>query len=173
MKSRPKLGDLVDQDGKLTSDDNKKAELLNNFLTSVFTQDTSKIPKLDTIHTGTPLAHIEITPEKLNVTKSSGPDGFHPRILREPASSICLPLSTIYTKSMAEGEVPSTWKEGNITPIHKEGSKIAVTIYRPISLTSVVGRMMETLVRDQIVSHMMETFYSAMNSMDLYQVGHV
>ena len=78
LKSRPKLGDLVDEDGKLTSDDNKKAELLNNFFTSVFTQDTSKIPKLDTIHTGTPLAHIEITPEKLNVTKSSGPDGFHP-----------------------------------------------------------------------------------------------
>jgi len=86
LKSRPKLGDLVDEDGKLTSDDNKKAELLNNFFTSVFTQeDTSKIPKLDIIHTGTPLTHIEITPEKvnkkllhLNVTKSSGPDGFHP-----------------------------------------------------------------------------------------------
>jgi len=163
LKSRPNLGDLVDEDGKLTSDDNKKAELLNNF-TSVFTQeDTSKIPKLDTIHTGTPLTHIEITSEKvnkkllkLNVTKSSGPDEFHLRILRETASSICLPLTTIYTKSMTEGEVPSTWKEGNIIPIHQKGNKTAVGNYRPVSLTSVVGRLMETLVRDQIVSHMME-----------------
>jgi len=126
LKSRPKLIDLVDEDGKLTSDDNKKAELLNNLFTSVFTEeDTIKIPKHDTNHTGTPLTHIEITPEKVNkkllkpnVTKSS--DGFHPRIFRETTSSICLPLSTIYTKSMAEGEVPSTWKEGNITPIHKK-----------------------------------------------------
>jgi len=48
---------------------------------------------------------------------------------------------------MAEGEVPSTWKEGNITPIHKKGSKTAIGNYRPISLTSVVGRMVETIVR--------------------------
>ena len=103
LKSRPKLGDLVDEDGKLTSGDSKKAELLNKFFTSIFTQeDTSKIPKLDTIHTGTPLTHIEITPEKV--------ERFHPSILKETSSSICLPLSTIYIKSMAGGEIPSTWK---------------------------------------------------------------
>jgi len=121
----------VDGDGTLTHDDNEKTELLNKFFTGVFTQeDTSKIPKLDTIHTRTQLTHIEITPEKvekkllkLKVTKSAGLDGFHPRILKETASSICLPLSTIYIKSMAEGEVPSTWNEGNITPIHKNGAK--------------------------------------------------
>jgi len=127
--------------------------LLNKFFTSVFTQeDTSKIPK--------PLTDIEITPEKvekkplkLKATKFAGPDGFHQRILKETASSIYLPLSVIYIKSMAEGEVPSTWKGGNITPIHKKGSKTTVGNYRPISLTSVVGRMVETIVRDQIVSH--------------------
>ena len=81
----------------------KKAQFLNKFFTSVFTREnTSNIPKLGTIHTGTPLTHIEITPEKvekkplkLKVTKYAGPDGFHPRILKEMASSICLPLSTI------------------------------------------------------------------------------
>ena len=138
--------------------------MLNKFFTGVFTQeDTNKIPKLDAIHTGIPLTHIEITSEKVEkkllkvkVTKLVWPDGFRLRILKKTASSICLPLSTIYTKSMAEGEVPSTWKEGNITPVHKKRSETTVGNYRPISLTSVVGRMMETIVRDQIVSHMME-----------------
>ena len=79
LKSRPKLGDLVDGNGKLTHDDNEKAELANEFFTCVFTwADTSKIPKLDTIHAGIPLTQIEITPEKvekkllkLKVTKSA------------------------------------------------------------------------------------------------------
>ena len=103
LESRPKLSDLVDGDRKLTRDDNENAELLNKFFISGFTQeDTSKIPKLDTIPTGTPLTHIEITPEKvekkllkLKVTKSAEPDGFNPIILKETTSSICLPLSII------------------------------------------------------------------------------
>ncbi|KAK2144844.1 hypothetical protein LSH36_725g00034 [Paralvinella palmiformis] len=123
LKSRPKLSEL-------THDDNEKAELLIKFFTGVFTQeDTNKIPKLDAIHTGIPLTHIEITSEKVEkkllkvkVTKLLWPDGFRLRILKKTASSICLPLSTIYIKSMAEGEVPSTWKESNITPIHKKGA---------------------------------------------------
>jgi len=67
LKSRSKLGDLMDGGGKLTHDDNEKAELLNKFFTSVFftQEDTSKIPKPDTIHAGTPLTHIETTPEKV------------------------------------------------------------------------------------------------------------
>ena len=56
----------MDGDGGWTHDDNEKAELFNKFFTSIFTQeDISKIPKRDTIHTWTPLTHIEITPEKV------------------------------------------------------------------------------------------------------------
>ena len=47
-------------------------------------------------------------------------------------------------------------KRATSHPSTQKGNKTAVGNYRPVSLTSVVGRLMETLVRDQIVSHMME-----------------
>ena len=43
---------------------------------------------------------------------------------------------------------------GHITPIHKKGSKSNAGNYRPVSLTSVVGKVMESLIRDQLVQHM-------------------
>ena len=54
--------------------------------------------------------------------------------------------------SLEEGIVPSEWKEANITPLFKKGSR---NNYRPVSLTSVVCKLLETLIRDHefLVQH--------------------
>ena len=138
--------------------------MLNNFFASVFTiENTDNMPILMQRHTGEPLAHVEITPgmvekklKKLKPTKSAGPDGLHPRVLLETASTISLPLSLIFTKSLAENTLPETWKTGHITPVHKKGKKTLPGNYRPVSLTSVVGKVMESLIRDRLVQHMTE-----------------
>ena len=80
---------------------------------------------------------------KLKTNKSSGPDGFHSRVLKETASSIGLPLSILYNMSQTEGYVPHAWKEGNMTPIFKKSSKTDTVNYRPVSLTYVQGKVME------------------------------
>ena len=129
MKNRPKLGDLQQDDSSLTKDDSKKAQLLNNFFTSVFTKENmDNMPDLSQRHPGEPIRSLEITAEmvekklkKLRLTKSPGPDGFHPRVLQETASTINLPLSLIFMKSLAENRLPETWKTGNIASIHKKG----------------------------------------------------
>ncbi|KAK4821037.1 hypothetical protein QYF61_012217 [Mycteria americana] len=64
----------------------------------------------------------------LNTHKSMGPDEMHPRVLRELADS------------WQSGEVRGDWKKGNIAPIFKKGRKEDPGNYRPISLTSVLGR---------------------------------
>ena len=56
--------------------------------------------------------------------------------------------------SLTEGHVPHAWKEGNITAIYKKGSKTDVGNYRPVSLTSVLGKVMEYFIRDHLVDHM-------------------
>ena len=53
---------------------------------------------------------VEIMLSKLKTNKSSGPDGFHSRVLKETASSIRLPLSILYNMSLTEGHVPDAWK---------------------------------------------------------------
>ena len=50
--------------------------------------------------------------------------------------------------------IPNSWRLANITPLHKKGPKRTVSNYRPISLTSVVCKTMETFVRDRLMDHM-------------------
>ena len=59
------------------------------------------------------------------------------------------PLYDLFVKLFEMGRIPTAWKAGNITPIHKKGSKVQVENYRPISLTSVVSKCMEKIVRSR------------------------
>ena len=60
--------------------------------------------------------------QKLDVRKASGPDGISARLLKSVAEEITQPLTYIFNLSVKSGTVPSTWKQSNITPIHKDGS---------------------------------------------------
>ncbi|GAB0209704.1 mitochondrial enolase superfamily member 1 [Grus japonensis] len=55
--------------------------------------------------------------------KSMGPDGIHPRVLRELADVIVRPLSIIFQWSWESGEVPVDWKLANVVPIFKKGKQ--------------------------------------------------
>lgn len=91
---------------------------------------------------------------KLNENKSQGPDQMHPRVLKELRKQISKPITDIFNKSLMDGKLPSNWKEANITAIFKKGSKSEAGNYRPVSLTSIIGKTLEKLVRDSIVKHM-------------------
>ncbi|PKU48788.1 rna-directed dna polymerase from mobile element jockey-like [Limosa lapponica baueri] len=83
-----------------------------------------------------------------------GPDGIHLRVLRELVEVLEEPLSIIYQQSWQTGEVPADWRLANVTPIHKKGRKDDPGNYRPVSLTSVPGKVMEQIILSAIMQCM-------------------
>ncbi len=92
--------------------------------------------------------------KKLRIWKSPGPDGLRPRVFQEAASLLSIPLCSLYKRSLAEGTLPSEWKVGHISPIFKKGERHSPGNYRPVCLTAIVCKVMESLLRDAIMEHL-------------------
>ncbi len=83
--------------------------------------------------------------------KSPGPDNIYSIILRETKNEIAGALASLFNMSLRQGLVPADWKTANVTLIFKKGDRNIPWKYRPISLTSVVGKMLESIIRDKTV----------------------
>ncbi|KAK4817544.1 hypothetical protein QYF61_019501 [Mycteria americana] len=92
----------------------------------------------------------------LDTHKSMGPDGIHPRVLRELAEVLTKLLSILYQQSWLTGEVAVDWRLANVTPIFKKGQKEDLVNYRPVSLTSVPGKVMEQMILSAITWHIQD-----------------
>ena len=160
---RDKVGPLEDNFGNIVTQGFLMAEELNMHFSSVFTrEDTSSLPVPETKFKGSEgerLGQLVVTPEvvasKINNmkdNKSPGVDGISPKILKETAEQISTPLAHVFNMSLQEGIVPLEWKEANIVPLFKKGSRNKSVNYRPVSLTSVICKLLETIIRD----HMMD-----------------
>ncbi len=83
-----------------------------------------------------------------------GPDELHPLLLKTMAKTFAIPLLLIFQKSINSGQIPKVWKDARVTPLFKKGSKSTPGNYRPVSLTSIVCKCLEKLVRKSIVEHL-------------------
>ncbi|KFV61921.1 hypothetical protein N307_03370, partial [Dryobates pubescens] len=90
----------------------------------------------------------------LDPHKSMGPDGIHPRVLRELADELAKPLSIIFLQSWLTSEVADAWKLAKVMPIHKKEWMDEPGNSRPVSLTSVPGKIMEQVILSAITQHL-------------------
>ena len=138
------VGPLEDNAGNKITQGVLMAEELNMHFSSVITrEDTSSLPVPETKFEGSEgerLGQLVVTPEivanKINnmkENKSSGVDGIAPKILKETVEQICTPLAHVFNMSLQEGIVPLEWKEANIIPLFKKGSRNKSVNYRPVS----------------------------------------
>ena len=159
---RSEIAVLKNRDGELAILPHEKAEMLNTFFASVFTkEDTANIPEPESKVLQSMLSTIIVTEQMVRDRlkeqkpgKSAGPDGIHSRVVVETQEQLVGPLTIIFNKSLSEGVVPDSWKEAEVVPIFKKGKRDDPGNYRPVSLTSVCGKIMEKIVRKEIVDHL-------------------
>ena len=77
-------------------------------------------------------------------------DAINNRVLKELAKPLSFPLSDLFNFSLTSGKVPLIWKEANVTPIFKKDDPLVVSNYRPISLLSTVGKVLEKIVHKHL-----------------------
>ena len=150
-----------DKGDNLTNNDKEKAEVLSQFFSSVFTREPEgnwNLPESKQFEHELQInlseAAVHKLLSKIKISKSPGPDQVHPRVLSELKNTLAKPLSIIFNTSMRTGTLPQEWKSANITAIFKKGSKRVAGNYRPVSLTSILCKLMETLVRNALVDYM-------------------
>ena len=94
---------------------------------------------------------------RLQPDKSPRPDDMHPMLLKECADVLAKPLSLIFQQSYESGHLPADWKSANVVPIFKKGKRGDVSNYRPVSLTSVPCKVMESLLKDELTKYLETT----------------
>ncbi|XDV29127.1 hypothetical protein PO909_032280 [Leuciscus waleckii] len=83
---------------------------------------------------------------RLRPGKSAGPDGIPPRLLKDCAAELAVPLHTLFNWSLQTSQVPKQWKTSCIVPVPKGGRPSGVKDYRPVALTSVIMKTLERLL---------------------------
>jgi hypothetical protein len=162
-KSKTTIGPLITKEKTVLSENKEMADELNRFFSSVFTQeDLTSIPAAEqepnmqrmepvTVNEADILCKIR----KLRKDAAPVPDRISPKILQQLEKSFLVPLKLLFNITLIAGKVPSEWKTATVTPIFKKGTKGDPGNYRPVSLTSVPCKLLESVIKDKIMSHLL------------------
>jgi hypothetical protein len=142
----------------LLLEDYEKATLMNNTFLENFTKDDGTLPAITTPRDLPELSNITISNDlvltalnSLRPNSSPGPDNIHPSFLKRFADCLCTPLCLLFNLSLKQHLLPLDWKTAIILPTYKgKGSRNSPKNYRPISLTSVVCKVLERIIKTQL-----------------------
>ena len=89
--------------------------------------------------------------DRIDVSKSSGPDKLPGRLLQSLAKEITSVVHFIFTQSLFTGELPTEWTQANVVPHFKKGLKLQAVNYRLVSLTC---KLFEHIICKHILAHL-------------------
>ena len=143
--------------------DIEKANLLNDYFRSVFTQDDGSLPQFPKRSHSSDICDIDITPtsirkivHKVNINSSAGPDGLPPVVFLKTEPSTNFPLSVLFRALIDLHTLPAEWKLSIITPIFKKGPPSNPANNRPITLTCTCCKLFESTITSDLLNYLNE-----------------
>ena len=149
------------KDGEWCLTDASKANALNSFFQKVFTTDDGsslhiqpkQVQELDDFVIDSSDVQKALNNLKDKITRT--PEGVPPYVIKRIAPAILHFLTFFFNASLKTGFIPSQWKQAIVVPVFKKGDQNQPNNYRPISLTSTFSRIMESILHQIILSHLL------------------
>ncbi|XP_077991070.1 uncharacterized protein LOC144445406 [Glandiceps talaboti] len=154
-----------DNPDRLLTDKERIAEKFNSFFTNIGPNLASSITSPVSFHHFLGDSHphsfffhpvidndiVKII-KRMDPCKAMGHDHIHPKVVIDASPVISGPLAYIVNCSLATGIFPDALKFAKITPIYKKGCALDVGNYRPISILPTLSKVIESVVKDQLLS---------------------
>ena len=146
----------------LATSELEKANVFSDYFATVFTEDNGIMPDFN-VNCENHLSSfscdvrtmIKIV-KKLKLSSAQGPDNIPALFLKNIIANIASPLNIVYNKCLSEGFVPNEWKIAHVVPIYKKGNPQSPSNYRPVSLTPILCKVLERVVRKEMVSYLFD-----------------
>ena len=143
--------------GLIESEEEKSEILTNHFIDQSTINDiTATLPPFvppahETLRSIT-ITQVEVMKaiKLLDINKASGPDLISPILLKEGLYQLVYPLTKLFNLSLALKVYPDPWKMSNVTAVYKKVSPTIPNNYRPISLLSITGKLVERCINYQL-----------------------
>ena len=149
-----RIPEVVGYNGTYRSTPTDQANLFNNFFSDQFSSPSSYDIHID--YSGNfdidfNVVDVQNYLKNLDPNKAPGPDLIHGKVLKNCANSLALPLQILFRTSYYTCTIPKDWKVAHVVPVYKKGSKNSVENYRPISLTSLIMKVYERIIRADLM----------------------
>ena len=153
----------IRENGQIYENDKDISEVMNNNFQKVFTKESEFCERemRDGVVPVAAMEEVKVNKRELQElmkaldgTKSMGPDEVSGQILKECHEELIEPIFEIINYSIQTGTVPQEWKRADIIPIFKSGNRQESLNYRPISLTSIVCKLCEKIIKKQWVKYL-------------------
>ena len=156
-KNSSRIPEVISYEGLTANEPLAKANMFNRYFYKQFSGPTCYDTNIDFTNDSTfdiDLSDSRIKPllDNLDINKAQGPDAVSGAVLKNCSKTLAYPLSILFSLSYNTGYIPQEWKLANVVPVHKKDDKNKVTNYRPISLTSLVMKVFERILYDELLT---------------------
>ena len=166
LKLKKAVSDLKDSTGNLSGNPQDTANILSDFFHSVFIQEeygplTKDAYTSQAVISGVmdDLVISECDVKKLllstNINKAMGPDEIHPKLINFLAHDdhFVRAITILFNACVQQETIPDIWKSALVVPLHKKGSVHESNNYRPVSLTCILCKIYEKLIREHLLGY--------------------